>query len=68
MTIVDRNPIHRMKNHKEESRNRYVTEKEMDRFIEVLKEKKGSQSTESQKLSAQTRKNFYIYRFINCNS
>ncbi|KJV73621.1 hypothetical protein [Orientia tsutsugamushi] len=52
MTIVDRNPIHRMKNHKEESRKRYVIEKEMDRFIEVLKEKKGSQSTESQKLSA----------------
>lgn len=31
--LVDWNSVHRMKKHKEESRDRYITEKEMVRLI-----------------------------------
>ncbi|SPR07079.1 integrase [Orientia tsutsugamushi] len=59
--LIDKNPVHGIKRHKQESRDRYVTNEEMRRFMAVLKEKENSQLTESQKRAERAGK---IFTFI----
>nr|WP_052691213.1 hypothetical protein [Orientia tsutsugamushi] len=44
--LLEKNPVCRIKRHKEESRSRYVTNEEMERLMKVLTEKENSQLTE----------------------
>ncbi|WP_410518069.1 hypothetical protein [Orientia tsutsugamushi] len=44
--LIDKNPVHGIKRHKQESRSRYVTNEEMERVMKVLAEKENSQLTE----------------------
>nr|WP_064592046.1 tyrosine-type recombinase/integrase [Orientia tsutsugamushi] len=59
--LIDKNPVQRIKRHKQESRSRYVTNEEMRRLMAVLKEKENSQLTESQKRAERSGK---IFTFI----
>ncbi|KJV85732.1 phage integrase family protein, partial [Orientia tsutsugamushi str. UT76] len=59
--LIDKNPVQRIKMHKQESRSRYVTNEEIGRLMAVLKEKENSQLTESQKLAERSGK---IFTFI----
>ncbi|WP_410522021.1 tyrosine-type recombinase/integrase [Orientia tsutsugamushi] len=47
--LIDKNPVHGIKRHKQESRSRYVTNEEMERVMKVLAEKENSQLTEEKK-------------------
>ncbi|KJV54001.1 hypothetical protein OTSGILL_0198 [Orientia tsutsugamushi str. Gilliam] len=49
--LIDKNSVHGIKRHKEESRSRYVTSEEMERVMKVLAEKENSQLTEEKKQS-----------------
>ncbi|KJV53538.1 phage integrase family protein [Orientia tsutsugamushi str. Kato PP] len=59
--LIDKNPVQRIKMHKQESRSRYVTNEEIGRLMAVLKEKENSQLTESQKRAERSGK---IFTFI----
>ncbi|WP_342638531.1 integrase [Orientia tsutsugamushi] len=59
--LIDKNPVQRIKRHRQESRSRYVTNEEMRRLMAVLKEKENSQLTESQKRAERSGK---IFTFI----
>ncbi|WP_371218661.1 tyrosine-type recombinase/integrase [Orientia tsutsugamushi] len=59
--LIDKNPVHGIKRHRQESRSRYVTNEEMRRLMAVLKEKENSQLTESQKRAERSGK---IFTFI----
>ncbi|WP_342638150.1 tyrosine-type recombinase/integrase [Orientia tsutsugamushi] len=56
--LIDKNPVHGIKRHKQESRSRYVTNEEMKRVMKVLAEKENSQLTEKQKQSKISEKLF----------
>ncbi|WP_342638753.1 site-specific integrase [Orientia tsutsugamushi] len=59
--LIDKNPVHGIKRHRQESRSRYVTNEEMGRLMAVLKEKENSQLTELQKRAERLGK---IFTFI----
>ncbi|WP_371220120.1 hypothetical protein ACA348_12225 [Orientia tsutsugamushi] len=56
--LIDKNPVHGIKRHKQESRSRYVTNEEMERVMKVLAEKENSQLTEEKKQSKISEKLF----------